>query len=116
MGSENIEELRNPPDKNITVKAKSVLISRQPKASESDMHKTIILRFFDKNNPHKLGIFPNRTIIYTNTEKARLMGLNVSYYLEGNDIVINDLEELSISHEGSNIYIKGKQHPIDRRK
>jgi hypothetical protein len=114
-GDNKIEEIKNPKEPVITVKAKSVLISRIHKEHESEEFKMASFRFFDENNPHKLQIFPKKFITYTNTEKIRIMGLNVSYYLEGNDIVVNDLEELTITHENHALYLKGKQQHIERR-
>ena len=49
------------------------------------------------------------------TEKIRIRRLNTSYYLEGNDIVINDLEELYITKEGNKIIIKGYQFEVESR-
>lgn len=115
MVDADIEEIRNPKDRILNVITKSVLISRMAKEDENDEHKTAILRFFDVNNPHLTEEFPKKVIIYTNKRKVRIMGLNVSYYLEGNDIVVNDLEEVQIENENSSLYIKGKQHQVERR-
>ncbi|MBN1792944.1 hypothetical protein JW826_04655 [Candidatus Woesearchaeota archaeon] len=115
MNGENIEEINNPKDQTITVKTTSVLLSRMVKGSKDDDFKTAIFRFFSRNNPHLQEGFPNKIIQYTNTEKVRIMGLNVSYYLEGNDIVINDLEEVTLSHEGTKIFLTAKQKSVQRR-
>lgn len=116
MRGEKIPERTNPTEARIVVKTQSVLVSRMKKEKEEDMYKTLILRFFSVNNPHKQAIFPNEVITFTNIEKARIMGLNVSFYLEGNDIVVNDLEELTIEQEKHKVYLTGKQKQIIRRK
>jgi hypothetical protein len=115
MVEQIIEEIKNPPQRSLSVKTTSVLISRMVKSDKKDEFKTVILRFFDINNPHLTQAFPKKVIVYNNTEKARLMGLNVSYYLEGNDLVINDLEEVFIERENNRLYIKGKQRNVNRR-
>jgi hypothetical protein len=116
MSGQKIEEIKNPKQKKLTISTKSVLISRMTKESEKDVFKTATLKFFKVNNPHLTQEFPTKVIIFTNTEKIRLMDLNVSYYLEGNDIVVNDLEELEICQEdGSRLYLAGKQKKIERR-
>ena len=38
-----------------------------------------------------------------------IQGLDVNYLLPGNDIVINDLEEIEVKEQGDHIYVKGKQ-------
>jgi hypothetical protein len=115
MRGQKIDELNDPKEQKLSVKTKSVLISRVAKENKEREYKTAILRFFDVNNPHLQDIFPKKIITFTNTEKVRIMDLNVSYYLEGNDIVVNDLEEIYIEHEGHKIYIHGKQEKIERR-
>ncbi|MBN2142919.1 hypothetical protein JW711_06345 [Candidatus Woesearchaeota archaeon] len=116
MSDENINEIKNPKEQELVIKTKSVLISRHKRESPDDDYKTAILRFFSVNNPHMQEVFPDKVIIYTNTEKIRIMGFNVSYYLEGNDIVINDLEELKIKHEDTKLFVTGKQVFVERRK
>jgi hypothetical protein len=115
-GEQKIEELKDPKEVRLVIKTTSLLISRIHKEKDSDEFKIAALRFFDVNNPHKQQVFPRKVLKYTNTEKIRLMGLNVSYYLEGNDIVVNDLEEVEIVHEGNALYLKGKQKIVERRK
>ena len=115
MRGQKIDEVNDPKEQKLTVKTKSLLISRVAKENKEREFKTAILRFFEVNNPHLQDIFPTKIITFTNTEKVRIMGLNVSYYLEGNDIVVNDLTEVYIEHEGHKIYVHGKQDLIERR-
>ena len=68
------------------------------------------------NNPHLNNVFPVKTYEFSNIEKVRIKGLNLSYYLEGNDLIINDLEELYIIQEGTLLVLKGYQFEVERRK
>ncbi|MFC1741148.1 hypothetical protein ACFL3V_01285 [Nanoarchaeota archaeon] len=109
-----MDVIRDPQEKEIKVSAKSALIGRMPRR-EGDKFKTFVVRLFDVNNPHKTTEFPIKTYEFTNTEKVRIRQLNISYYLEGNDVVINDLDELLIVHEGTQLVLKGYQKEIEKR-
>ena|SRR3989344_9386709 len=91
-------------------KAKSVVVSRKPShKNEDDWHAFI--GFFDENNPHLKGKAPREVIEIHHVEKVRIRELkNVSYYLLGNDIVINNLEELTIEEEKGVVTLTGKQN------
>ncbi|MBT3406900.1 hypothetical protein HN419_07130 [Candidatus Woesearchaeota archaeon] len=96
------------------VTAKSVMIGRKPRANDGEF-KTLSVSFFDVNNPHKTGEFPTKVLEFPNMEKVRILGLNMSYYLEGNDIVINDLKGIKIQVSGSKALITGDQKFIENR-
>ena len=110
-----MKTITNPKTKEIQVKTTCAMISRKP-AANADLFKTVVIGLYEVNNPHKQNKFPNVVYEFTNIEKVRIKGLNVSYYLEGNDIIINDLEELMIIHENSFLVLKGYQFEIERRK
>ncbi|MBU0461002.1 MAG: hypothetical protein KJ574_00290 [Nanoarchaeota archaeon] len=95
-------------DGEITKKVRCIMIGRLPRR-EGDQFKTAVFRFFDKNNGHKTGEFPIDTLEYPNIEKVRIRRMNVSYYLEGNDIIVNDLEEVRLIKKGSLIMVRGYQ-------
>lgn len=109
-----MEVIRDPKEKELKIATKSVLIGRLPR-EEGAKFKTAVVRLFDVNNPHKTIEFPKRTYEFTDTEKLRIRRLNVSYYLEGNDLVINDLDEIFISHEGNKLVIRGYQKEVEKR-
>jgi hypothetical protein len=109
-----MEVIRNPKDKVLKLPTKSILIGRLPR-KETDTYKTAVVRLYNVNNPHKTTEFPTKTIEFDNTEKVRIRRLNVSYYLEGNDMVINDLEEIFITHEDNKLVIKGYQLEVEKR-
>ncbi len=89
--------------------AKSIVISRKPGRS-ADGLKTAFIGLFDENNPHLKGRAPFEVVEIREIEKVRIHDLrNVSYYLLGNDIVINNLKEITISREGNVVTVSGDQ-------
>ncbi|MFA6461406.1 MAG: hypothetical protein WCV90_04000 [Candidatus Woesearchaeota archaeon] len=77
-------------------KVKSVVISRKP-GKDKDGLWTAFLGIFNDNNPHLTAKAPLKVLEYPEIEKVRIRELrNISYYLMGNDIVINNLVELVI--------------------
>jgi hypothetical protein len=110
-----MKTIKNPKDKNIKVTCTCAILSRKPEVKD-DEFKTAVIGIYDVNNPHKLAKFPRLTYEFTNIEKVRIKGLNLSYYTEGNDLIINDLEELFIIKEGTLIVLKGYQFEVERRR
>lgn len=98
-------------------KAKCAMLSRKPREKESDEFKTAIIALFDRNNPHKNGDTPLKVLEFPNMEKVRVRNLNVSFYLEGNDIVINDLKEitLEIDEKKRKIVFRAEQEQVEER-
>ncbi|MBI4983387.1 hypothetical protein HZC32_01985 [Candidatus Woesearchaeota archaeon] len=94
-----------------TYKTKSVVISRKP-GKDKDGLWTAFLGLFNENNPHLKAKDPVKVLEFKNIEKVRIWELrNVSYYLMGNDIVINNLVELTINVDNQNhiITLSGTQ-------
>ena len=90
-------------------KAKSVVVSRKPSHKDDEVWHAFI-GFFNENNPHLKGKVPFEVVEIPNVEKVRINELrNVSYYLMGNDIVINNLDELTIEQEDGVVTLTGKQ-------
>lgn len=87
---------------------KCVMIGRLPRR-EGDPFKTAVFRLFEENNGHLKGGFPVATLEYPNIEKVRVRRLNTTYYLEGNDIIVNDLTELRIIRKGNILFVRGYQ-------
>jgi len=104
----------DPKEKELKIATKSALIGRLPR-KEGSKYKTAVIRLYNVNNPHKTTEFPTKTFEFSDTEKVRIRRLNISYYLEGNDIVINDLEEIFIAHEKNKVVIKGYQLEVESR-
>jgi len=90
-------------------KAKSVIISRKPGKDKEGLKRAFI-GLFKENNPHLKGRAPFEVLDIPDIEKVRIRELrNISYYLMGNDIVINNLEEVIISKEDNILTLTGKQ-------
>ena len=85
-----------------------VIVSRKPREGDNEF-KTVSLALFDENDAHKLGIPPKKSIDFPNIETAHIVGLNVSYYSEGNDLLINNLISLSIEEQSESLIIAGNQ-------
>ncbi len=90
-------------------KVKSVVISRKP-GKNKDEYWSAFFGLFDENNPHLKAKAPLHVLEFKLIEKVRIRDLrNISYYLTGNDIVINNLTELVIDVKGNIITMTGKQ-------
>jgi hypothetical protein len=95
-------------DKTYTVK--SVVVSRKP-GKDDDTLKTAFIGLFNENNPHLKAKAPFEVLEIEEIEKVRFHELrNISFYLMGNDIIINNLEELVISQQGNILTLTGKQN------
>ncbi len=92
-----------------TYKIKSVTISRKP-GEDREGFWSAFIGLFDENNPHLKAKAPKKVLEFKNVEKVRIRDLrNISYYLMGNDIVINNLTELQIDLQENIITLTGKQ-------
>jgi len=93
-------------------KVKSVVVSRKPSHKDEEVWHAFI-GFFDENNPHLKGKVPFEVVEIQNVAKVRINELkNISYYLMGNDIVINNLEELTIEQGDGVVTLTGKQNLV----
>ena len=92
-----------------TYDVKSVVISRKPIHDKEESWSAFI-GLFTENNPHLKGKEPFKIIEVKEIEKVRIRELrNISYYLQGNDIVINNLKNITISEEKGIVIVTGKQ-------
>jgi hypothetical protein len=92
-----------------TYKAKSIVLSRK-KPKDEDSLKSAFIGLFNENNPHLKAKVPFEVLEIPEIEKIRIRDLrNISYYLLGNDVVINNLTEVTIKKEGNIITVTGKQ-------
>jgi len=92
-----------------TYNAKSVTISRKPGKDREGLW-TAFIGLFDENNPHLKARAPFEVIEIKEVEKVRIKELrNISYYLMGNDIIINNLTSLNVEVEGHIITLTGRQ-------
>ena len=92
-----------------TYKAKSVTISRKP-GEDRDGLWSAFIGVFDENNPHLKAKAPSQVLEIKGVEKVRIHDLrNISYYLMGNDIIINNLQEVHLIQKGDILTLTGKQ-------
>lgn len=92
------------------IAAKSVMIGRRPDLKKKGERWVAIISFFKENNPHLKARVPFRVLEYENSEKVRIRDLrNISYYLAGNDLVINNLLEVTVAVEEGIITVTGRQ-------
>lgn len=92
-----------------TFKAKSVIISRKPNKDREKLW-SVLIALFKENNPHLKGREPFKVLEYKNVEKTRVRELrNISFYLAGNDLVINNLVEIDVGVEEGIVTLTGKQ-------
>ncbi|HLC88668.1 MAG TPA: hypothetical protein VJG49_01395 [Candidatus Nanoarchaeia archaeon] len=92
-----------------TFKAKSITISRKPGKDKEGLW-TAFIGLFNENNPHLIAKEPFEVLDLKKVEKVRIKKLeNISYYLMGNDIIINNLVEVRIKQEGEIVTITGRQ-------
>ena len=90
-------------------KVKSITVSRKPSEKRDDTWSAFI-GLFDENNPHLKAKAPMKVLEIKGIEKIRLRDLrNISYYLMGNDIVVNNLSELNIDIKDNIVTLSGKQ-------
>ena len=94
---------------NKTYNAVSVVVSRKPGKDKEGLWSAFI-GLFQENNPHLKGKAPFEVLEIKEIEKIRIRELrNISYYLRGNDIVINNLVELNIDVKDNIVTLSGKQ-------
>lgn len=88
---------------------KSITISRKP-SEKRDGTWSAFIGLFDENNPHLKAKEPLDVLEIKNIEKIRINELrNISYYLAGNDVVVNNLKKLNIDVKENIITLTGKQ-------
>ncbi len=85
---------------------RSVIIGRKKR---SEGYYPCFVHFFNIDDPHKTGKVPEKMLEFDKVHKVIIEGLDINYLLEGNDIVINWLESVSIEEKGPHLYISGKQ-------
>ncbi len=92
-----------------TYPAKSIVVSRKP-GKDKDTLWSAYFGLFKENNPHLKAKAPFEVMEIKEVEKVRLKELrNISFYLLGNDIIINNLTEITVEREGTIVTLSGKQ-------
>jgi hypothetical protein len=95
--------------------AKSLIIGRK-KRKEGQEHSPCFIALFNTNKPHREGKVPDKILDFDEVRKVDVKGLDFEYQLEGSDIIIQDLTELSIDDKNEGdckvISIRGKQNSV----
>ena len=93
----------------VNYQVKSVTISRKPDEVKKGFWSAFI-GLFDENNPHLKAKAPIKVLEFKNVEKVRINELkNISYYLMGNDVVVNNLVKLNSEAKDGIVTLTGKQ-------
>ncbi|MBI2665182.1 hypothetical protein HYX12_01005 [Candidatus Woesearchaeota archaeon] len=93
----------------VSYKVKSITLSRKPGADREGLW-TAFIGLFEENNPHLKGKVPLDVIEIKEIEKVRIRDLrNISYYLAGNDIIVNDLVKVNLVKEANVLTLTGIQ-------
>ncbi len=95
--------------------AKSIIIGRK-KRKEGQEYSPCFIALFNTNKPHRDGKVPDKILDFDEVRKVDVKGLDFEYQLEGSDIIIQDLVELSIDDKNEMdckvISIRGKQNSL----
>jgi hypothetical protein len=84
--------------------AKSVVFGRKPRV-EGDEFKCAFFKIYSIDNPLKNESFPEKELDFPNTEKVEIRGIDVDYYLEGNDLVIDNITAITITQKENTVFL-----------
>jgi len=87
--------------------AKSVVVGRMPRV-EGNEYKTAFIKMYDCSEPLLSETFPFKEIEIPNIKKVVFHNVPLCYYLEGNDLVYNNIKKVSFDIDGNvvNIHIE----------
>jgi len=92
-------------------KAKSVVFGRKPR-SEGNEFKTAFFKIYLEESPMSsevMSSFPVNEIDFPNVEFILIKDCDVHYYLEGNDIVIDNISSINIEQEENSLILSVKK-------
>ncbi|MBT3407897.1 hypothetical protein HOC99_03180 [Candidatus Woesearchaeota archaeon] len=89
-------------------KCKAMLINR--KKNRADDMEYVHITLYSKNNPTISGEMPILDLEFTEVKKAHMFNLTLNFLTEGNDIEVNNLEEINIDVKNDMVLIEGKQN------
>lgn len=91
-------------------KVKSIILGRKNREHKTDDDYPLFISLFDINNPHTSGKVPKDMLDFPHIHKVIIKGLDINYLLGGNDIIINNLETITIQAYEGHVHITGIQN------
>ena len=88
------------------VTTKSMLIARKKDKENQDLPYIVEIKLFDINNPHMTAEVPKKELEFKGIECVELRGMTVSYFIRGNDLVLNDAGTLQIEQKRNMIIVE----------
>jgi hypothetical protein len=92
-----------------TYDAKSIIIGRMKRPSKDDSTYPCFISLFQIHDPHKSGEVPEKILDFEHVRKVIINGLDISYQLAGNDLVIDNLSSFTLEEDGEVLTVSGKQ-------
>lgn len=93
-------------------KAKSAIVSRKPYKKKEGIW-SVLIALFDENNAHLKGKEPSKVIECRGISEVEVKDLvSFSFFPTGNDVVINNLENLDVNWDKKEgrVVLKGRQN------
>lgn len=83
---------------------KSVVFGRKPRLEGSEF-KTAFFKIYSKVKPLDED-FPEQELDFPNIEKIEMRNQDIDYYLEGNDLVIDNINAINIDQTSNTLKIR----------
>ncbi|MFW5746545.1 MAG: hypothetical protein ACOCWQ_03265 [Nanoarchaeota archaeon] len=80
-------------------KGKGAVVGRMPRVNNNE-YKTLFIKIFQESEPLTTDGFPKEELVFENIEKAVFKNCTPQYYLEGNDLVFDDISQIDVEIEG----------------
>ncbi len=88
------------------VTTKSILIARKKDIRNPELPYVVEIKLFDINNPHLTSEVPTKVLEFKGVECVEIKGLSVSYFVRGNDVVLNDANTVRLEQRKNVVVIE----------
>ena len=95
--------------KHMKYPVKSAIVGRMKRKSKDESTYPCFISLFNITAPHRSGQVPDKILDFERIRKVMIKGLEINYELAGNDLILDNLDELSVEQEGEVITVSGKQ-------
>lgn len=87
--------------------AKSIIVGRKKREDKTQEGKPCFVAIYKSiNNPHTSGKVPDEIVDFEDMHKVIINNpVSLNYLLEGNDLVINDLQSIEVRDDGGHLVI-----------